>query len=32
VILGVVRAGKTTFARMIKQKFSNYNIIDGGCV
>ncbi len=32
VILGVARAGKTTLARMLKQKFSNYNIIDGDCV
>lgn len=32
IILGVARSGKTTLARMIKQKYSNYNIIDGDCI
>ena len=32
IILGVARAGKTTLARMIKEKYPNYNIINGDCV
>ena len=32
IILGVARSGKTTLARMIKKKYSNYNIIDGDCI
>lgn len=32
IILGVARSGKTTLARMIKQRYSNYNIIDGDCI
>lgn len=32
IILGVARSGKTTLARMIKQKYPNYNIIDGDCI
>lgn len=32
IILGVARSGKTTLARMIKEKYSNYNIIDGDCI
>lgn len=31
-IFGVARSGKTTLARMIKQRFTNYNIIDGDCI
>lgn len=32
IILGVARSGKTTLARLIKQKYPNYNIIDGDCI
>lgn len=32
IILGVARSGKTTLARMIKKRYSNYNIIDGDCI
>ena len=32
IILGVARAGKTTLAIMIKEKYPNYNIINGDCV
>lgn len=32
VILGVARSGKTTLSRMITEKFSNYQILNGDCI
>lgn len=32
VILGVARSGKTTLSKMIIEKFSNYQVLNGDCI